>query len=121
MTMRLPPVIERELRLRAGRGKTWWIRLAIVFVAIAGWLIPIMLGRPGATSGKGALLAISFFPALVAALCGVLTTADCVSRERREGTLDLLLMTGLHPIEILLQKMIAVTASVFSGLLAVSP
>lgn len=67
------------------------------------------------------LVAISIVPLLVAALCGVVTTADCLSREKRDRTLDLLLLTRLHPIEIVFHKLLATTAPVFSGLLAIAP
>jgi ABC-type transport system involved in multi-copper enzyme maturation permease subunit len=120
-SMELPPVIVRELKRRAMRSKTWWIRLGVVLFAVFAWLIPMVLGTPGLSQGKGSLFAISIFPMCVAALHGIVTTADILSQERREGTLEMLLLAPLKPAQILLQKIIATTAPVFSGLVAVFP
>src|SRR5262245_11624606 len=80
-----------------------------------------MLGRATLDTGKASLLTLSFCPMLLSALCGIGTTADCISREKREGTLPLLLLTRLSPAEILAQKTISTAAPFVSGLVAVLP
>ncbi|HEX7861777.1 MAG TPA: ABC transporter permease [Verrucomicrobiae bacterium] len=119
--MGLPPVIHRELRRGAMRSKTWWIRSAVVLAAIGGWLIALTSGGMIGGAGKSLLIGISMGPILVAAFCGVVTTADCLAREKRERTFELLLLTELHPLEIILQKLIATTAPVITGLIAIAP
>ena len=119
--MTLPPVIHRELKRRASRPKTWWIRFSLVAAAAIAWFIALTSGAIIAASGKTLLIAISAIPLLIAALCGVVTTADCLARDKRDRTLELLLLTELHPLEIILHKLLATTAPVFSGLLAIAP
>ena len=119
--MGLPPVIQRELRRGAMRSKTWWIRSAVVLAGMSGWLIALTSGGIMGGAGKSLLVGISIGPALIAALSGVVTTADCLAREKRERTFELLLLTELHPLEMIFQKLIATTAPVFNGLLAIAP
>jgi hypothetical protein len=119
--MTLPPVFHRELKRRASRPKTWWIRFALVAAAALAWFIALTSGAIIGATGKTLLIAISAIPLLIAALCGVVTTADCLARDKRDRTLELLLFTELHPLEIILHKLLATTAPVFSGLLAIAP
>ena len=119
--MTLPPVIHRELKRRASRPKTWWIRFAVVAATAIAWFIALTSGAIIGLTGKTLLIAISAVPLIIAALCGVVTTADCLARDKRDRTLELLLLTELHPLEIILHKLLATTAPVFSGLLAIAP
>ena len=119
--MTLPSVIHRELKRRASRPKTWWIRFSLVAAAAIAWFIALTSGAIIGATGKTLLIAISAVPLLIAALCGVVTTADCLARDKRDRTLELLLLTELHPLEIILHKLLATTAPVFSGLLAIAP
>ncbi len=119
--MTLPPVIHRELKRRASRPKTWWIRFSLVAAAAIVWFIALTSGAIIGATSKTLLIAISAIPLLIAALCGVVTTADCLARDKRDRTLELLLLTELHPLEIILHKLLATTALVFSGLLAIAP
>ena len=50
------------------------------------------------------------------ALAGVFACSDALSRERREGTLRLLFLTDLHPLDVILGKWTG-HASTFFGLL----
>jgi ABC-type transport system involved in multi-copper enzyme maturation permease subunit len=52
---------------------------------------------------------------------GVWTTADCLSEEKREGTLGLLFLTDLKGHDVVLGKLAATSVHVFYGLLAVFP
>lgn len=113
--------MRRELELLARNWKTWLTRASIVLVAVLAWLAPMALGMPGLDNGKAALFVISSAAHFLAAFTSVLTTADCISREKREGTLELLLLTKLHPLDVISQKAIAATAPVFSGLGALLP
>jgi hypothetical protein len=65
--MKLPPIIQRELKQRASRPKTWWIRFGIVAVAALGWMLLLTTGGVSAGSGKAALAmgsAVPLFPPL---------------------------------------------------------
>src|SRR6185295_16622942 len=52
---------------------------------------------------------------------GVLRTADAIAEEKRENTLGLLFLTDLKVGDILLGKLLASTATLFFGLLAMMP
>jgi hypothetical protein len=114
-------VLARELQLRAKLAKTSWISVGVAGFALFGWLMPILLGRAPISSGRFSVLTLSFCPMLMSIFCGVGTTADCVSREKREGTLALLLLTRVSPFELLLQKMLSTSAPFLSGLVSVLP
>src|SRR5207244_3232309 len=54
-------------------------------------------------------------------LAGVLLAADCLSEEKRDGTLGLLFLTDLKGHDVVLGKLIAVGLSALYGLVAVLP
>ena len=65
--------------------------------------------------------ALSWYLLLVCLLAGVFQAADCLSVERREGTLGFLFLTDLRGYDIVLGKLLAVSLNAFYGLLAVFP
>jgi len=73
--------------------------------AVLTVVLGVFLANQSATqSGSNAFLAMS-----VVVFCGIwivvpILTADCLSREKREGTLGLLFLTPLKPFEIILGK-----------------
>jgi ABC-type Na+ efflux pump permease subunit len=58
---------------------------------------------------------------LYALLSGTRATADCLSEEKREGTLGLLFLTDLKGYDIVFGKLAATSLNVFYGILAVVP
>src|SRR5947209_10079973 len=54
-------------------------------------------------------------------LSGVRSTADCLSEEKREGTLGLLFLTDLKGYDIVLGKLMATSLSGIYGVLAIVP
>ena len=118
------PIVTRELRVRARAAGTYRVRLgagggAVLIVAgmlILGWLYS---ARPTMGEGMFATLAwLSFFFCL---LEGLRNTADCLSEEKREGTLGLLFLTDLNGFDVVLGKLIATSLNSFYGLLAIFP
>jgi hypothetical protein len=117
------PIVERELRVAARRHSTFWMRLVLALAAIAigfflylnhSQLTPQALGKE-IFGGLGAL-------ALVYCLAsGRRSTADCLSEEKREGTLGLLFLTDLKGYDVVLGKLAATSVNAFYGLLAVLP
>src|SRR6266404_3131357 len=118
------PVVERELRVAARLPGTHWIRLmaALVALGIGGWimLIPDLRNTPG-TLGMVLFVSMSIILNLYALLFGVLRTADCLSEEKREGTLGLLFLTDLKGFDIVLGKLAATSLNTFYGMLAIFP
>ena len=52
---------------------------------------------------------------------GRLMTAECMSREKREGTLGLLFLTDLKGYDVVLGKLAATSMGGFFGLMAIFP
>ena len=119
--MSLLPVLERELRAGARQTLTHALRVlaAATLLGVAGWfwLTADLTGNVGGDLFQwlhDALL-ISIW-VLVPML-----TADCISRERREGTLALLFLTPLRPANIVLAKAMAQGLRAFTLWLATIP
>src|SRR5580658_8443514 len=99
--MTILPVVERELRVRARSPAGYWTRFG---AALAGTLLCVsMLTINANPSFIGAFV---FNGLMVAAfiLCSFsgFLTVDGISRERREGTLGLLFLTRVRPLDVLL-------------------
>jgi len=118
--MNILPIIVRELRAESRHRANYSLRL--FGAAISTILLGISLwGKPNTQSGSSAFGILSF-----AVFCGIwiivpLLTADCLSREKREGTLGLLFLTPLKPIEIVLVKGTIHALRSLTSLIAVIP
>ena len=94
-------VIGRELRAESRRPGNYWLR-----VLAAGGLMLVFASLVITWQDDAAYLGRTLFRILYQTTlfaCWILTplmTADCISRERREGTLGLLFLTPLTPLEI---------------------
>jgi hypothetical protein len=101
------PIIERELRVRARSGATYWVRFTIPLAGMLFCLPQLLWAGPmgtSATLGPGLLNGLVSAAFLLS--CGAcLLTADVISSERREGTLGLLLLTRVSTFDVLLGKL----------------
>jgi len=121
--MTLLPIVERELRVAARKPGTFWLRLLVVsgFVFLATWIF--LVKQTGAQREVGTMI----FGALTGGLmfycvfAGVRATADCLSEEKREGTLGLLFLTDLRGYDVVFGKLVANSLTVFYAVLAVLP
>jgi ABC-type transport system involved in multi-copper enzyme maturation permease subunit len=120
--MNLTPVITRELRGEARRTMNYWLRLAGAAAVLAALLL-LSLRMQGFAIGQGGRLFNSLNLTLFAAiwLVAPLLTADCISAEKREGTLGLLFLTPLKPRDIVIAKSLVHTLRALSLLLAALP
>jgi ABC-type transport system involved in multi-copper enzyme maturation permease subunit len=120
--MTLLPVVERELRVAARRRGTYWGRFvaAIIGAILAAW---VLLAAEDTNEAVGAnlLAVVSTIVFLYATIAGVLVTCDCLSEEKREGTLGLLFLTDLTGQDVVLGKLAATSVNAFYGMLAVVP
>src|SRR5437867_1716411 len=117
------PIVERELRVAARRRATHWVRAGFafgtIFIGVLVYLSNLNATARGfANSLFGALAFLSLFYCLVS---GVRLTADCLSGEKREGTLGLLFLTDLKGYDVIFGKLAATSLSGFYGLLAIFP
>ncbi len=117
----LLPVIGRELRASARQPFTYTLRLLAVLalLMVALWFTfhgQLAVGLGGELFGALHLVFFCAIWVLVPLLC-----ADCISRERREGTLPLLFLTPLRPSTIVSAKALAHGLRALSLWLAVVP
>ncbi len=122
--MGLLPIIDRELRVAARRGKNYWLRVAAAMAAalVCGWTV-LWFGRtlPPTTLGQTLFAYLSVLAFAFCLLVGPFITADCISEEKRDGTLGLLFLTELSSYHVVLGKWIATALTGLYGLLAILP
>jgi hypothetical protein len=117
------PIVERELRAAARRPGTHRTRLLAALAVILVWLL-LLGGSHGAsppTLSKSLFVAFGVMALGFCLLAGLFLTADCLSEEKREGTLGLLFLTDLRSYDVVLGKLIATSIHSVYGLLAVFP
>ena len=117
------PIVERELRVRSRQAATHWLRAGLAFVA--GQLaLQSFLYSYGATNptriGQGVFLSLAW-TAQIIALASIILTADCLSAERRGGTLGLLFLTDLKGYDVVLGKLASSGLGAFYALLGMVP
>src|SRR6266700_3558006 len=121
--MTVLPVIERELRMRARQGVTYWTRCGVAAMAAMVGLQELVLSASAvspASLGAAAFRAVGWLGFLVT--CGsALATAASISRERRDGTLGLLLLTQLRGYDVVLGKLCAAGLTDCYALVGVLP
>jgi ABC-type Na+ efflux pump permease subunit len=117
------PIVNRELRVAARRGGTYRLRLV---VPVAGMLIGVCAlmvstGMAPKQVGHAIFEGLSLLLLLYCLIYGRRATADCLSWEKREGTLGLLFLTDLKAYDIILGKLAATSLGGFYGLLSAFP
>jgi ABC-type transport system involved in multi-copper enzyme maturation permease subunit len=88
---------------------------------IGGWVMLMMQSEPPARLGIVLFVALSIAAYLYCLFVGIFRTADCLSEEKREGTLGLLFLTDLKGYDIELGKLAATSLNAFYGVLALFP
>lgn len=121
------PIVERELRVATRRRFTYWLRVVAAAVALiigGGYFLlmtAVPFAGPGFTVG-GPLFAILTWLCLAVVLsAGLFFTSDCLSEEKREGTLGFLFLTDLRGYDVVLGKLFATSLRCAFALLAVFP
>src|SRR5258708_2650147 len=102
--MPLMPVVVRELRASARHAFTYYLRtLGAAALLVTSLVFGLNHGFSPNLGGK--LFGSLHFTLFLAIWILVpLLTADCISRERREGTLGLLFLTRLRPRDVVVAK-----------------
>ena len=115
-------ILQRELREQSRQAGTYWLRLtgALVMLALLAWVWNSPLNRM-ATNGRGYFIGLNRILFLTIWLVGPVLTADCLSREKREGTIGLLFLTPLRAMDVVLGKGFVNAWRAFSVLLAALP
>jgi ABC-type Na+ efflux pump permease subunit len=117
------PIVERELRVAARRRATYGMRFRIAGAATLAFAACIVASEfsPSVPVGKTLYLGLSWLCMVYCLSAGRMMTADCLSREKREGTLGLLFLTDLKGYDVVLGKLAATSLDGFYALLAVFP
>ena len=121
--MRFLPIVDRELREGSRRRGTYWLRVRVAFQALLIGLVAyfINLLQPQTKLGTVLFWGLAGISMVFCLLVGRRSTADCLSQEKREGTLGLLFLTDLKGYDVVLGKLAATSISSFYALLAIFP
>src|ERR1044071_6463234 len=104
--------------------RTWWRRVLVLSLGFSVFVVAyLVVGQWARLSGVGREIfsGLGGFGLIYALLAGPLATVDCISRERREGTLGLLFLTPLRSYDVVLGKAVAASFDMVLGLLTVLP
>ncbi|PYI83130.1 MAG: hypothetical protein DME26_15670 [Verrucomicrobia bacterium] len=121
------PIVERELRVASRKRSTFWVRIAAALVALvigSGFLVLTMVGSFGfgtPSLGKALFGALTWLSLAAALSAGLFFTSDCLSEEKREGTIGFLFLTDLRGYDVVFGKLLATSLRGFYSLLAVLP
>lgn len=121
--MKFLPIVERELRVTARRRGTYWWRsgMALLVLLASAWILLLSRDQPPNEIGPILFYVLSGGALAVCIFSGTIATADCLSEEKREGTLGLLFLTDLKGYDVVLGKLVANSLGSFYGLLAIVP
>ncbi len=116
------PIIRRELWEESRRSSGFWLRVLGAGVVLA----TLVLGSLNRSINDAELGSQLFYQANLTLFLSIwilvpVMTADCISRERREGTLGLLFLTPLRAMEIVIGKSLCHGLRSLVVLLAVVP
>ena len=116
------PVFVRELRTLSRQGAFYSVRVGAGLVALCVFsYIWLNLQLPPTKFGAAVFTGMANLLFCAIWIVGPLVSSDCVSSEKREGTLPLLFLTTLKPGEIILAKLGAQLLRTGSLLIAVIP
>jgi hypothetical protein len=117
------PIVARELRVAARRRNTYLGRVgaALVSIVIAGFWLPVFASQTTTSQGRLLFSILSTLAFGYCLLAGTRLTSDCLSAEKREGTIGLLFLTDLRGYDVVLGKLVSCSLNAFYGLLAILP
>src|SRR5215813_9790061 len=93
------PIVERELRISSRKAGTYRVRWIFAGSVLAIWFFLLATSShsmPTHTRSRMLFAAVGVLAFTFSLFAGVFLTADCLSYERREGTLGLLFLTNLR-------------------------
>jgi ABC-type transport system involved in multi-copper enzyme maturation permease subunit len=117
------PIVSRELRLASRRRGTYWLRsgAALIVMMIGTWLFLVMRAEPPKELGMALFCVLTGGAVVFALISGPRSTADCISEEKREGTLGLLFLTDLKGYDVVLGKLVAGSLNAVYSVVAMLP
>jgi ABC-type transport system involved in cytochrome c biogenesis permease component len=124
LDMNFLPIVERELRVAARRPSTSLVRFLVALAGTILWvgLLGVRQGRASpADTGESLFVALSASLFAWCLCAGVFLTADCLSSEKRDGTLGLLFLTDLRGYDVVLGKLASSSLRSVYGVVAAIP
>jgi len=119
------PIVERELRVAARKRATFWLRVVAALVALViggSAMVLTLIPSGGRTLMGGPIFSTLTWLSLAGALsAGLFFTSDCLSEEKRDGTLGFLFLTDLRGYDVVLGKLLATSLRCVFALLAIFP
>ncbi len=117
------PIVDRELRVAARQRAVFWTRVggAAAAILLSAWIMLIPGLQTPQRLGAALFTTVAIATFLYSAIAGLLRTADCLSEEKREGTLGLLFLTDLKGYDIVFGKLAATSVNAFYAMLATFP
>jgi hypothetical protein len=118
------PIVERELRVATRRWSTYWLRVIAGGVALiigGGMLLLSLIPFAGSMPGSALFGTLTWMSLATALSAGLFFTSDCLSEEKREGTLGFLFLTDLRGYDVVLGKLLATSLRSVFPLLAIFP
>ena len=117
------PIVGRELRMASRQRNTYWTRSFVALAAIVTGtcFFGFSFQRPPQEIAQNGFIGLSVLALGYCLVAGRLFTADCLSGEKREGTLGLLFLTDLKGYDVVIGKLAATSLKGLYGLLAVLP
>ncbi len=116
------PIVSRELRAASRQGSTYLLRIVAALFGITVFVgLQLQFEVPPNALGKALFDGLRLTVIAVVWVLGPLLTADCISREQREGTLKLLFLTPLRAPDIVLSKVSLQVFRAVTLLLALLP
>jgi hypothetical protein len=118
------PIIGRELRVASRRRSTYWSRFQIGVAATVptAFLLtgPIPFGS-AAKMGEHTFQVLANLALFSVMLSAARSTADCLSSEKRDGTLGFLFLTDLKAVEVITGKLGSSSLAAMYALLGLLP
>src|SRR5665213_929360 len=117
------PIVARELRVASRLRGTYWSRFAaaILGAGLAAEFLSVSRQQPVAVMGNVLFKTLAGVLFIYTAVAGIGMTSDCLSEEKREGTLGLLFLTDLKGYDVVFGKLAASSINAFYGMMAVVP
>jgi len=114
-------LVAREMRGLSRRPANQWLRVLAAGVLIGFFAYGVLILRADLSAGDRIFEALGFLLTLALWILVPVMTADCVSREKREGTLGLLFLTPLTVLDVIVAKSAVHALRAFTLFLAAVP
>ena len=122
--MTVLPVVAREMAVMARRKSMYWSRwiTAILALLVMLWLLLVSASAISFSElGSSIFVILGTICFVFTALVGMQATADCLSEEKREGTLGLLFLTDLKGFDVIAGKLVASSLHAVLVLIGIIP